>query len=469
MEGDAFTFQTMAALKLRQLGHPEFYDQMTDSESKTIKEYLANHPPESFKDEQEMARGIFTHLQLNGLKRYDANYFANLNYSLQERPNVGDAIPPGTPRLNTAVPITTLGNETLGKLYGAELMNSTSLNALRTGIMQSYTPFDRQTIRLAERLTANAGSMTQEDYTKNSDSIQARIRSRNESYMKSARGLHRDGDTQDETRPSLPKKTNLLAKEPVTVKTPVAVPQPVAVAAVTVAGPQPVKPATVKSVPGEFNAKAGKTTGVADVALKIAEGNYAGASLSGGQQVLLSKNTYEAAAEMAKSIAPVAKALGQFAKRIPVIGAAVTVGYVGVEVVGDLVDGNYGKAMAATAAGSAEVGGNMLGFGVGDGAREVVRSSIIASAGDEYSVNKSGLRTLGERTVELGNQYLADPKPKTHTQVVQADLLKDGGIRSKNGTDLTLNPTFVVASGGQTPAIKPVSTSKPAAPLGLKS
>lgn len=175
MEGDAFTLQAMAALKLKQMGRPEFYEAWTDSESKTIKAYIAEHPPESFKNEQAMARGIFTHLQLHGLKRYDEHFFGYLRYTLRERPKVEDALLHGAPRPNAEVPLTKLGSEKLGNLYGAELMSGTSLKALQTGVMQGYSPFDRETIRLVERLPGEAATLTQQEYTQKTSYIQERI------------------------------------------------------------------------------------------------------------------------------------------------------------------------------------------------------------------------------------------------------------------------------------------------------
>ena len=56
----------------------------------------------------------------------------------------------------------------------------------------------------------------------------------------------------------------------------------------------------------------------------------------------------------------------------------------------------YGKAAAATGAGAAEGAGSIVGFGAGDLAREVVRETIIRTAGENYAPEKSGLRELGE-------------------------------------------------------------------------
>jgi hypothetical protein len=181
--------------------------------------------------------------------------------------------------------------------------------------------------------------------------------------------------------------------------------------------------------PSKLQGRAGKAVGAADVAMSIAEGNYGTAVVSIGQQAALSQETVSAAAKLTKSVVPVAKALGQFAKRVPVIGAAVTLGYVGYEVGKNLYEGNKGKAAAAAAAGTAEIAGNLVGFGVGDVAREAVREGVVQGAGEEYAPDKSGLRTLGERAVELGSKYV-ETKPEAPlvaASAVKPAVKKPGG------------------------------------------
>lgn len=173
----------------------------------------------------------------------------------------------------------------------------------------------------------------------------------------------------------------------------------------------------------KYQQKAGKATGVTDIAVSLAEGRYGAAAVSAGQQALMSQETYKAAETLTKNIAPIAKGLGQFAKRLPLIGAAVTLGYVGYEVVGNLLDGKPGKAGAAAAAGAAEIGGNFVGFGAGDAAREAVRGGIIAAAGENYAADKSGLRVLAERGIDVSSKFINGDKktPAVSDQIAQAE------------------------------------------------
>jgi hypothetical protein len=173
----------------------------------------------------------------------------------------------------------------------------------------------------------------------------------------------------------------------------------------TVKTPSPDAP-TTKGHSGT-QAKLGGAAGKAQIAVDVASGNYASAATGTAMEIGLNAKTYEAAAELTSSIKPVAKALGFVGKRIPLIGAVVTGGFVLWEVGSYALNGEYGRATAALGAGAAEAAGNLVGFGVGDAARETVRGVVIATAGDEYAVNKSGLRQLGEGAYAVGSKFVS--------------------------------------------------------------
>jgi hypothetical protein len=163
--------------------------------------------------------------------------------------------------------------------------------------------------------------------------------------------------------------------------------------------------------------KAGHAVGVAQVGLDIAEGKYGQALQGAATQVALNPNTYKAAASLAEEAGTVAKALGFIGKKIPLVGAVVTAGFVLYEVGSNVKDGNYTKALTAAGAGTAEALGNLVGFGVGDVAREGVRETIVRTAGEEYAPNKSGLRTLVEQGIEVGSKFVGD-KPAGQQQAI---------------------------------------------------
>jgi hypothetical protein len=101
------------------------------------------------------------------------------------------------------------------------------------------------------------------------------------------------------------------------------------------------------------------------------------------------------------------------AKKIPVVGALVTFGTVAYTVGKEALNGNYAKLSAGLGAGAAEVVGNLAGFGVGDGAREIVRGGVILAGGESIAPEKSGLRQLGESAYELAT---SKNQPTTTTQ-----------------------------------------------------
>lgn len=172
----------------------------------------------------------------------------------------------------------------------------------------------------------------------------------------------------------------------------------------------------VAEVHGRVGGHAAVGVGAASVLLDVARGHYGQALQGTAMQVALSPNTYKAAATLAQDIAPVAKAIGFVGKKIPIVGFVVTAGFVLAEVGGDAYHGEYGKATAALGAGTAEALGNIVGFGVGDGAREVVREGVVLAAGEKYAPNKSGLRQLGEGAYALAQDKLGSHPAHTAVQ-----------------------------------------------------
>ena len=106
-------------------------------------------------------------------------------------------------------------------------------------------------------------------------------------------------------------------------------------------------------------------------------------------------------------------------KRVPLLGAAVTGAFVLYEVGSHVVNGRGTAALGAAFAGAAEIGGNFIGFGVGDGLREGTReafvraSSAVGYEGAFDAVNKSDIRYLVEAGLELREQFAEAAAPPT--------------------------------------------------------
>lgn len=150
------------------------------------------------------------------------------------------------------------------------------------------------------------------------------------------------------------------------------------------------------------------------IGLDLADGNYAKAA----QGAVTAAATSQTGLELiGKGLSSAFHVAGNFAKHVPILGAAVTVGFVGIEVAGDMIDGNYGKAAAATLAGTGEaiVNGTGAGlFGGGDAAREAVRFAVGQVAGERYQPDESGLRQMTEQAGDMIARYTrTDPGNKS--------------------------------------------------------
>ena len=105
-------------------------------------------------------------------------------------------------------------------------------------------------------------------------------------------------------------------------------------------------------------------------------------------------------------------------KRVPLLGAAITTAFVVYEVGSHAVNGRGTAALGAAFAGAAEIGGNFIGFGAGDLAREGTRGAFIRASGalgyeGADDVHVSDIRALVEAGLEMRSQFAdaAAPPP----------------------------------------------------------
>jgi len=178
-----------------------------------------------------------------------------------------------------------------------------------------------------------------------------------------------------------------------------------------------------------------RSLGAASMAVNLAEGNSTGAALDAAS-MLAESETVQKAATRAAIKTGLTEGFELAAKRIPVIGAGVTIGFVLYSSGAQAMAGNYDLAAAELAAGTAEAAGNIVGFGAGDLAREAARQGLIATGGDRFAeVEKSGLRQLGEGAYGLAvstYEEISPPKgqglgavlPPSHASMAQgADMM----------------------------------------------
>jgi hypothetical protein len=130
---------------------------------------------------------------------------------------------------------------------------------------------------------------------------------------------------------------------------------------------------------------AGKAALAVEVASEAAKGNYGAAAATAAMAV--------AEQQGVKFVV----------KRIPVVGGLVTAGMTLFSAGAQAAQGNFKKAGSELIAGAAETAGNIVGFGLGDAAREGTRKlALLAGVKEENAPDKSGLRTAAESAYSLG-------------------------------------------------------------------
>ncbi len=179
-----------------------------------------------------------------------------------------------------------------------------------------------------------------------------------------------------------------------------------------------------KPLLGAVDIHASRGLNAGSLAVNVAEGDVVGASVDAASMVADS-NGVQKAVVTATTKALGAELVEAGLKKIPVVGAVVTVGTVLYASGAQAMDGNYKLAAGELAAGIPEAAGNIFGFGLGDAAREAARQGLIVAGGDEFAaVEKSGLRQLGEGAYALGEQAYGSmtvPQGKPLEAVLPAD------------------------------------------------
>ena len=207
------------------------------------------------------------------------------------------------------------------------------------------------------------------------------------------------------------------------------------------------------------NTHVGNASFAVGMAESIIQGKYGDAAVSAATRVAFEPKVYEAAANLTKSVEPVAGALGWLGKNLPVIGGVVIAAYDAKEVYDHLKKGDYKGAALATVAGVAEVAGTVVLGGVGGAAaREAVYYGNKALGG-KSEINHSALVSVGIEAVKLGEQAYAKGSKFMQAQqhdpakiaAQQVALLHADGVLPKTvklegkevGLDIALrNPVF---------------------------
>jgi hypothetical protein len=173
-EADAFTAETLVAVRQRRAGNPEYYNLLLAGKGEGpfafIAGFLKSRPPENFRDDASFARALFTDLMCDGLLAYRAQFFARYLHQFRKAETLDgfrshlDAVTAGG---------TQTGPE-LQALYGAGFMGATSARALATAFWQAQPEDERQAIEMIGRTVRRAHRLTEAEFRAARDEIIAR-------------------------------------------------------------------------------------------------------------------------------------------------------------------------------------------------------------------------------------------------------------------------------------------------------
>ena len=173
-EADAFTAETLTALKQKKSGHPEYFDAILAKPEPGAHQYIARFlqekPYESFRDDASFSRALFTGLMLDGLLSYRVGYFDHLKQDIRNSKDIGE--------FRDKIAKSPSG----GMVLGPELMaqygtgfTQVSSRALATAFLRAQ-PFDEQSALLrVETMVRRADRMTDPEFQKAKQEIVSRL------------------------------------------------------------------------------------------------------------------------------------------------------------------------------------------------------------------------------------------------------------------------------------------------------
>jgi hypothetical protein len=186
IEADAFTAQTLMALREAKNGNPEYIDAMMAKGGGArgcIGKFLKNSPPESFPDERHFARALFAEIMENGLPRYSAKYFERHNKIFNKAASV-DQFRKVVAEAGRASPF--IPTEKLSGIYFAANDSVPAVNDLARLFLEKQPEDARTTLALIEDTVTKAAALKEEEFQQARDTILERTQSLTDSFNKKA-------------------------------------------------------------------------------------------------------------------------------------------------------------------------------------------------------------------------------------------------------------------------------------------
>jgi hypothetical protein len=175
LEADAFTAEAVMAFQEKKKGNPEYYNHILKASGvgpyTSRRRFLLENPPESFRDEQQFARALFTEMMVEGLTAYSAKFFLshgrvfnNSEDTAAFRDKIKD-----TPDIYAVTPTR------MSQMYGQGFLPSTSMRALLTGFAEALPLQEQAALNLIEKTAANAASLTQQEFRRAREEVLQRV------------------------------------------------------------------------------------------------------------------------------------------------------------------------------------------------------------------------------------------------------------------------------------------------------
>lgn len=186
IEADAFTAQTLMALREAKNGKPEYIDAMMAKGGGArgcIAKFIKHSPPESFPDEQHFARALFTEIMQNGLPRYSAKYFERHNTIFNAASSVAqfrDVVA----KAGVAPQFKPTGK--LTDTYFAANEHVPAVADLARLFFEKQPDDARQTLALIEDTVKKAPALKEEEFQQARDAILAQTQNLTDSFNKKA-------------------------------------------------------------------------------------------------------------------------------------------------------------------------------------------------------------------------------------------------------------------------------------------
>lgn len=180
-EADAFTFETMQAIKLDQSGHPEYLrDIMSipaikDSPFHPIQKFIQENYPEKFKDEHQFARAIFGEVITKGLNFYEDTYNREAMYGNTGSYQLRDVSHDLLEAVNTLPPKPPLADDVLHRMTMLDkksYLNGVSMDALMVDIVKTMNPKSIMILATKDRMIAHASELSPQEMNVLQDKIQ---------------------------------------------------------------------------------------------------------------------------------------------------------------------------------------------------------------------------------------------------------------------------------------------------------